>query len=190
MNNYYNENAKKFINETFDANMKEQYELLEKYLSGSNIKLLDIGFGSGRDSLYFMSKGYDVTSIDPVSEFCDHGIEIGLNNVHCMRVQEMTFDNEFNAIWACASLLHIPTYEMVSVLNKCYDALKDGGIMYCSFKNGEFEGERGGRFFLDLIEERFRQFASKTKFSILEVSISDDVRPERTEKWLNVIMKK
>jgi hypothetical protein len=60
----------------------------------------------------------------------------------------------FDGIWACASLLHIPTYEMVNVLNKCYNALKENGVMYCSFKLGEFEGERNGRFFTDLIEER------------------------------------
>ena len=62
--------------------------------------------------------------------------------------------------------------------------------MYCSFKFGEFEGKRNGRFFLDLIEERFRQYVSKTKFEILEVCITQDVRPDRTEKWLNVVMKK
>jgi hypothetical protein len=96
----------------------------------------------------------------------------------------------FDGIWACASLLHIPTYEMVNVLNKCYNALKENGVMYCSFKLGEFEGERNGRFFTDLIEERFRQFVSKTNFNILEVSITEDVRTDRDEKWLNVIIKK
>ena len=79
---------------------------------------------------------------------------------------------------------------MVDVLNKCYQALKTNGVMYCSFKYGEFEGERNGRVFLDLIEERVRQFVSKTKFQILEVFITEDVRPDKTERWLNVILKK
>ena len=70
------------------------------------------------------------------------------------------------------------------------EALKDNGIMYCSFKCGEFEGERNGRFFLDLIEERFKQYVSKTNFEILKVCITQDVRPDRTEKWLNVIVRK
>ena len=190
MTDYYKEYKDEFINSTINCDMSFHYHLFEKYLKEDSKAILDIGFGSGRDSLYFKDKGYDVTSIDPVVEFCDHGVKIGLDKVHCMRVQDMTFDNEFDGIWACASLLHIPTYEMVNVLNKCYNALNDGGVMYCSFKNGEFEGERGGRFFLDLIEERFRQFVSKTKFEILEVVITEDVRPDRTEKWLNVVMKK
>ena len=189
MSNYYKDNKDEFINSTFDCDMSKQYAFFEKYLSNDTKTILDIGFGSGRDSLYF-SKKYDVYSIDPVEEFCEHAKEIGLKNVYCMSVQQMDFENQFDGIWACASLLHIPSYDLVGVLNKCYLALKDNGVMYCSFKNGEYEGERNGRFFIDLIAERFAQYVSKTEFEILEVSITEDVRPNRTEKWLNVILKK
>lgn len=189
MNNYYKENKDTFIENTINCDMSNQYKLFEKYLNKDTKKILDVGFGSGRDSLYF-SKKYEVYSIDPVEEFCNHAKEIGLKNVYCMKVQDITFINEFDGIWACASLLHIPSYELVDVLNRCYNALTSNGIMYCSFKFGEFEGERQGRFFLDLIEERFRQYVSKTKFEILEVSITNDVRPDREEKWLNVVMRK
>ena len=41
-----------------------------------------------------------------------------------------------------------------------------------------------------LIEERFKQFVEKTNFKILEVCITEDVRPDKTERWLNVILKK
>ena len=138
MTNYYKENKDEFINSTISCDMSFHYHLFEKYLKEDSKTILDIGFGSGRDSLYFKDKGYDVTSIDPVVEFCDHGIKIGLDKVGCMRVQDMTFDNEFDGIWACASLLHITTYEMVSVLNKCYNALNSGGVMYCSFGSFSF----------------------------------------------------
>ena len=188
-NKYYKDNKDEFINSTIDCDMSSQYNLFEKYLNKNSKTILDIGFGSGRDSLYF-SKKYEVYSIDPVEEFCIHAKELGLKNVYCMSVQDIEYKNMFDGIWACASLLHIPTYEMVNVLNKCYNALKENGVMYCSFKLGEFEGERNGRFFTYLIEERFRQFVSKTNFNILEVSITEDVRTDRDEKWLNVIIKK
>lgn len=189
MNNYYKEKKDSFINDTINCDMSSQYDLFEKYLNNDAKTILDIGFGSGRDSLYFSNK-YEVYSIDPLEEFCSHAIELGLKNVSCMKVQDMDFKNMFDGIWACASLLHIPSYELVDVLNRCYAALKDNGVMYCSFKYGEYEGQRNGRFFIDLIEERFRQYVSKTNFSILEVSITEDVRPDRLERWLNVVMKK
>ena len=189
MSNYYKENKDEFINDTINCDMSFHYNMFEKYLNNDAKTILDIGFGSGRDSLYFSEK-YEVYSIDPVEEFCEHAKELGLKNVCCKRVQDIEYTNMFDGIWACASLLHIPTYEMVNVLNKCYQALKENGVMYCSFKHGEFEGERNGRFFLDLIEERFKQFVEKTNFKILEVCITEDVRPDKTERWLNVLMKK
>ena len=189
MSNYYKENKDEFINNTINCDMSFHYNMFEKYLNDDAKTILDIGFGSGRDSLYF-SKKYKVYSIDPVIEFCNHAKELGLKNVYCKKVQDIDYQNIFDGIWACASLLHIPSYELVDVLNKCYNALKINGVMYCSFKYGEFEGERKGRFFIDLIEERFRQYVSKTKFEILEVSITEDVRPDRLERWLNVILKK
>lgn len=189
MSNYYKENKDEFINNTINCDMSFHYNLFEKHLSKSAKSILDIGFGSGRDSLYFKNK-YEVYSIDPEEAFCEHAKELGLENVFCKRVQDMEYDNMFDGIWACASLLHIPTYEMVDVLNRCYNALKDDGVMYCSFKHGIEEGYRGGRYFTDLLEERFRQFVSKTKFNILEVYITKDVRPDRDERWLNVILKK
>lgn len=189
MNNYYKDNKDEFINSTINCDMTFQYNFFEKYLNKESKTILDIGFGSGRDSLYF-SKKYEVYSIDPVEEFCEHGKSIGLNNVYCMKVQDMNYTDMFDGIWACASLLHIPSYELVDVLNKCYTALKDNGVMYCSFKYGEYEGERNGRFFIDLIEERFKQYISKTKFKVLEICITEDVRADRTEKWLNVVIRK
>ena len=189
MNNYYKDNKDEFINSTINCDMSYHYNLFEKYLNSYAKTILDIGFGSGRDSLYFSNK-YEVYSIDPEQGFCNHAIELGLKNVYCMRVQDLEYKNMFDGIWACASLLHIPSYELVMVLTKCYDALKNNGVMYCSFKYGDYEGERNGRYFIDLIEERFRQYVAKTKFEILEVSITHDVRLDKNEQWLNIVMKK
>ena len=62
--------------------------------------------------------------------------------------------------------------------------------MYCSFKYGEFEGERNGRFFTDLNEESLNELINNTGFKVLETSISLDVRVDRNEKWLNVVLSK
>ena len=77
MNNYYKDNKDEFINSTINCDMSYHYNLFEKYLNSYAKTILDIGFGSGRDSLYF-SKKYEVYSIDPVEEFCDNAKKIGL----------------------------------------------------------------------------------------------------------------
>lgn len=72
------------------------------------------------------------------------------------------------------------------------DALKSTGVIYTSFKYGEFEGERNGRYFTDFMEDTFREFMKGIpELTIEEYWITDDVRPGRgDERWLNLILRK
>ena len=184
---YYKEHAKEFIENTKDSDMSAQYGFFEAYLSGGGT-ILDIGFGSGRDSLYFISKGYTVYSIDPEEEFVKYGKEIGLTNVEQLRAEDINYENIFDGIWACASLLHISSAHLNDVFKRCSRALKEKGVMYVSFKLGDFEGMRNGRFYLDLTENSLQNYLVDTGLNIKETIITKDVRPERDELWLNAIL--
>ena len=70
---YYSEHSQEYIENTKDANMKNLYSFFERYIPSNAQKIMDLGFGSGRDSLYFKSKGYEVLSLDPTIEFCEYG---------------------------------------------------------------------------------------------------------------------
>ena len=187
MSDYYHEHSKEFIDNTINCDMSEQYRFFEKYLKGKG-KILDIGFGSGRDSLYFKSKGYDVYSIDPEITFVENAKKMGLQNVFQMTAEEINFKDEFGGIWACASLLHIPSKDLNTVFKKCSKALKPNGVVYASFKYGDFEGKRNNRFYLDLNETNFEQFVMNTGLRIAEICITQDVRENHNEKWFNVIL--
>lgn len=189
MSDYYKEHAQEFIDNTFNCDMSVQYHFFEKYLKGKGT-ILDIGFGSGRDSLYFKSKGYEVYAIDPEKKFVEHAKELGLINIFQQKVEDISFIDMFDGIWACASLLHLKSKELNNALKKCSKALKNGGFIYASFKYGEFEGERNGRYYLDLTENSIKDHLKDARLSLIEFSITEDVRLNRTEKWLNVILEK
>lgn len=189
MSNYYENNAKAFIDDTFKCDMSVQYNFFEKYINYA-ITIMDLGFGSGRDSLYFMSKGYEVYAVDPTKSFCDNAKKLGIKNVYNLYAQDIEFDNMFDGIWACASLLHVPSEDLNNVFKKCSKALKPNGVMYASFKYGDFEGERNGREFLDLNESSINLYLNNTNLFIKEILITEDVRPDKTTKWLNVILSK
>lgn len=187
MSNFYEDNAKAFIDDTFNCDMSFQYNLFEKYLNNAE-KIMDLGFGSGRDSLYFMSKGYDVYAIDPSESFCINAKKLGIKNVYNLYAQDIDFENMFDGIWACASLLHVSSKDLNFVFKKCSKALKKNGIIYASFKYGKFEGERNGRYFLDLNESTINNYLKGTNLKIKEYIITEDVRPDNSTKWLNVIL--
>ncbi|QVK18502.1 class I SAM-dependent methyltransferase [Mycoplasmatota bacterium] len=186
--NYYNEKSYVFIENTLNVDMSHQYQLFEQYLPTKG-KILDLGFGSGRDSLYF-SKKYHVLSIDNCKSFVDEAKKILKNPVLLMDVNNMSYEDEFDGIWACASLLHVTYRDLPGTLNKCFNALKIDGIMYMSFKYGTFEGKRKGRHFTDLNEKRLNEILSMTEFKLMEMKITKDVRVNKNDKWLNVIIKK
>ena len=109
-----------------------------------------------------------------------------------MTFDELDFDQAFDGVWACASLLHVPYAELTGIFKKIAAALKPGGFFSASFKYGDFEGERNGRYFTDLDEERLKNLLEPVAgLTVVETFITGDVREDRgEEKWLNVIGEK
>ena len=188
---YYNSNAEGFYESTVNADMSAQYKLFEKYL-GNGAHILDCGCGSGRDSKHFLDNGFEVTAIDGSEELCKKASELTGLEVKQMYFRSLNFDNEFDGVWACASLLHVEKGELPDVLTRITKALRDGGVLYASFKYGGFSGERNGRFFTDLDDESFESLIADIPELVLkEKYISTDVRPGReNERWLNAIVMK
>lgn len=188
---FYNQNAKEFVLGTVNANMQEtQSKFISLLNPGAHI--FDIGCGSGRDSKFFIDKGFIVTAMDASSELCSYAEELINQKVLCMTFDEIDFKCEFDAAWACASLLHIKKDKMIDTLIKISTSLKPDGVFYVSYKYGQDERESSGRWFSDYTEEDIPGlFFDKTNLICQEWWISEDVRPDRKdEKWLNIISKK
>ena len=187
---YYQDNAKDFFDSTVNADMSAHYERFLKYVPEHG-KILDFGCGSGRDTKAFIQRGYLVEAIDGSSEMCrlasDHcGIQ-----VRCMDFNDLNEVEKYDAIWACASLLHVSKEQMPDILSKMRDALVNTGVMYISFKYGNYEGERNGRFFFDVTPEIFNDLVSKASgIKVLEEWFTEDVRSENSTKWYNIILNK
>ena len=188
---YYNENAKDFVQGTISVDFtKVQHKFIDKLEKGDYI--LDFGCGSGRDTKYFIDNGFKVDAIDGSEELCKLASDYTGINVKHMYFQQLSDIDKYNGIWACSSILHLKYEELVRVIEKMNLALKQNGIIYTSFKYGDFEGERNGRYFTDMTEISFKKLVENIKdLKIEEYWITSDVRPGRgEEKWLNLILRK
>ncbi|MBR3646511.1 MAG: class I SAM-dependent methyltransferase [Lachnospiraceae bacterium] len=187
---YYNNNSRVFFESTVNVDMEEQYKMFEKYLP-QGARILDLGCGSGRDSKYFLGRGYCVTAIDGSEELCRLAREYTGLDVKQMFFEDLDFKNDFNGVWACASLLHVPREHLEDVLKKVIDSLVSEGILYISFKYGDYSGERNGRTFTDLDEDMLRKLTGKIRgCEIVEMSMSEDARADRKDVWLNAVVRK
>ena len=188
---YYNKYAAKEFEETVNQDMSEIMREFLNYLDEGDT-ILDLGCGSGRDSLTLYELGYDVTPLDASAEMCKLAeIHTGLDVLQ-MTFEQMDFDDVFDGIWACASLLHTPKKELSGILTKIARALNDKGILYMSFKLGDFEGFRGERYFSDFTADSVSQLLRENgRFEIQKLWETDDIRSGHSDvRWLNVLAKK
>lgn len=188
---YYNSNAKEFVLGTVSVDFEfTQKKFMDRL--PPNAVILDFGCGSGRDTKYFLSQGYQVDAVDGSIELCKLASEYtGIEVKHAF-FNELAEMEQYDGIWACSSILHLPLEELADVMRKMVAALKDNGIIYTSFKYGNFSGERRGRYFTDMTEALFVDFIKQIENVIIEERwVSSDVRPKRGgEKWLNLILRK
>ncbi|MBM6761589.1 class I SAM-dependent methyltransferase [Megamonas hypermegale] len=188
---YYNTNAKKFVEGTLNVDFKSTQDKFIAKLPKAGY-ILDFGCGSGRDTKYFLAKNFKVDAIDGSIELCKIASEYTNIKVCHMYFDELTIVNKYDGIWACSSILHLSLDDLVDVFKRMSKALKDKGIIYTSFKYGDFSGERNGRYFTDMTENSFAKLiANVENLTVEEQWITADVRPQRgNEKWLNLILRK
>ena len=189
---YYNKNSKDYFNSTVNVDMISSYKDFLGLLP-QGAKILDLGCGSGRDSLQFMKLGYDVTAVDGSLELAKRASKLLGKEVIVSSFEELQLEDKYDGIWACASLLHLDNNALRDVLNKLYDNLNDSGIFYMSFKYGTSEFiDKNNRYFNMFTEERLIKFIEEnTKYNILQISGANDSLGRINEvKWINVLCKK
>lgn len=188
---YYNSKAKDFVSDTVDIVFTEIQDIFLECVPVGG-KILDFGCGSGRDTKYFLSKGYNVDAIDGSEKLCKIASEYTGVQVKQMLFEELDVVEEYDGIWACASILHVEKKQLTDIMKKIAIAMKTDGVVYASFKYGEFEGVRNGRFFTYLTEESLGELLETVPELVIEkLWTSADVRAERgEERWLNIVLRK
>jgi hypothetical protein len=139
-----------------------------------------------------LERGFQVTAIDAsvsvaaiTSKFLHH-------DVHIRKAQEITELNHYDAIWACASLLHVPKSTMPPVITSLINALTAGGLLYMSFKQGTKERwDERGRFFNDYSPEKITELIEQnSNIQRFELSTTSSILRGHKQTWLNIFLTK
>uniref|UniRef100_UPI0035B0A158 DEAD/DEAH box helicase family protein n=1 Tax=Stella sp. TaxID=2912054 RepID=UPI0035B0A158 len=187
---YYDEHADAFAAATVEAEMSALHDRFLACVPAGGL-VLDAGCGSGRDSKAFLSRGYRVRAFDASRKLATLAAALIGQDVEVLRFEQFEQPPIFDGIWACASLLHLPEAQIPGAVARLWAALKPSGAFYLSFKEGGGERHKDGRHFTDATEGRLRTWLAKLPGSLpADLWTSQDVRADRTDVWLNAIVRR
>lgn len=190
---YYNKYAAKIFEETVEDEVTE--EIREAFLAQleEGDAILDLGCGSGRDSLDFYERGYDVTPLDGAEEMCRLAEVHTDLEVLCEKYEDMDFDDAFEGVWAREAFIHVPKDEMGAILDKVRDALTKKGVFYTCVCEGEFEGFSGELYFSDYEKKELKDLLEAHGFQVMETWRTRDEEIRRGyegDGWLHVLARR
>lgn len=195
----YNLIAEDFANEHYNDTWDDDYTQYFITALKDKSKVLDLGCGAGNDTAKLADAGLLAEGID----LSDKLIEIAKKRSPAITFNQgdmlkLPFSHEeFDGVFAKASLLHIAKREMPKVLEEIRRVLKPNGIVHIAIKGGEGEGEISEnnygyeykRFFSYWKMDDFKPLLEKHGFQV----IKDDVfrrTPTSYTIWLKILAKK
>ena len=185
---WYRENAIQYAEETRNSLVLDAlWEFLSRMKEGGTI--LDYGSGSGRDSAFFLNKGFSVDSLDGSAEMKAQAERLFGIKVKLASFLSLEEKDKYDGIWAQASILHLEEHDLRVALTLIERALKRDGVFYSSFRKGEGDGYENGRWYTNMTERRFLSFLP-AKLYVEKIWESQDVRPGVSRTWLSIICRK
>lgn len=170
---FYDSDPEGYSEKTYGADMSPIRDRFTKHLS-PGASILDLGCGSGRDSRAFSTEGFDVTPVDGSEGMCRVAERNTGLKVRRLLFSELDYEDRFDGVWACASLLHARSLDLPEIMGAVRRSLKAEGIFFCCFKHGDFEGIRDGRYYTDMTVDSLKSLLISSGFEPLDMWMSEN----------------
>lgn len=188
---YYEANATKYAESTLQIDLTSLYEPFLALLP-SGARILDVGCGGGRDLKAFRERGFNPFGIDSSIALVEIARDYSGVDVAVAKVETIDFVEKFDAVWACASLLHLPRTELPEALRRIKHSLVSGGVLFLSVQSGSGEEIlEDGRFYAHYTDAEIRMSVSAIGFDVLETWKTPDSYASRAWiSWVNLLARK
>jgi 2-polyprenyl-3-methyl-5-hydroxy-6-metoxy-1,4-benzoquinol methylase len=186
---HYEQNALSFWQGTRDHDVSQNIQaFIEAMPAHKSLDILDFGCGPGRDLMTFKSMGHNPIGLDGSKAFCLMAKKH--SDCHALNQQFLNLDlkaDQFDGIFANASLFHIPSQELVNVLKVLHQSLRPKGILFSSNPRGDQEGWSGQRYGHYMELESFEDYLAQAGFKVLNHYYRPKGLPRDEQSWLAVI---
>lgn len=188
---FYDSEADIYVASGSDASSRWLHSFAQRLPKGARI--LELGCGGGRDSAALIDLGFDVIATDGSPEMARNAQGRLGRPVRVMRFEQLSDQAAFDAIWANASLLHVPRAGLGDVLARICNALVPGGLHFASYKAGHAEGRDAlGRYF-NYPDKRWltETYLGAGRWEIVSIEDSLGKGYDKVETpWLDITMRR
>ncbi|TFW18838.1 class I SAM-dependent DNA methyltransferase [Duganella callida] len=190
---HYERTAEQFFAGTIDHDVSQNIAaLLDAIDTPAPCTLLDLGCGPGRDLKVFRERGHHAIGIDGAQRFVDmaraySGCEVWRQDFVQLELPAQYFDG----IYANASLFHVPSAALPTVLKALHAALKPGGILFSSNPRGHNqEGWHGPRYGSYYDYETWERYLTAAGFIPVHHYYRPAGLPRDQQPWLASVWKR
>jgi SAM-dependent methyltransferase len=190
---HYELRAEEFRSGTLGHDVSQNINALLSRIPGqAPFSLLDFGCGPGRDLKTFTELGHVAVGLEGAARFAAMARSHSGCEVWQQDFLNLTLpDRYFDGVFANAALFHIPSQELLRVLQQLHNTLKPDGVLFCSNPHGaNEEGWNRGRYgaYHDL--ETWRRFMSNARFIELDHYYRPTGLPREQQPWLATVWRK
>ena len=190
--NYYDKTAQELIPMYETAEMSEFYPILLENLF-PKAKILDIGFGSGRDLAFLKDKEFEVWGADPSQQFVDHAkkrfsdisnhfFKTSLPNLNLPEELQHSFDTIILiAVW-----MHLPKSTYEPSISSLSSFLKPHGKIILSYSITPRE-EISKRYFENIDSYLIKSLFEKHGYVQISKNTNRDGLDEREITWVTEV---
>jgi SAM-dependent methyltransferase len=185
--NHYNDRAEDFWQGTRNRDVKQNIAALVQRIEGKTpFTILDFGCGPGRDLKVFSELGHTAVGLEGAARFAAMARTHSGCEVWQQDFLKLTLpDNYFDAVYANASLFHVPSQELPGVLLELHASLKPGGVVFSSNPRGHNEeGWIGGRYRAHHNVDTWGSYVSAAGFAELVHYYRPAGLPREKQPWL------
>ena len=190
--NYYDQTAQELIPIYDTAEMSTFYHILLENLA-TKAKVLDIGFGSGRDLAFLKDKGFEVWGVDPSQQFVGHAkkrfddisnrfFHTALPIINLPKELQHSFDSIILiAVW-----MHLPKSTYKSSISSLCSFLKPHGKIILSYSITPRE-EISERYFENIDTQLLQTLFEEQGCIQLSKNTNTDGLGEREITWVTEV---
>ncbi len=134
---FYEREAPRYTLSGRDGPARHLDAFLDRLEPGARI--LELGCGGGKDAAHMLKRGFAVDPTDGSAAMARKAQERINLPVRVLRFDQLEAREAYDAVWAHASIHHMPFALLPDALQRIARALKPGGWHYANFKLGEGE---------------------------------------------------